>query len=295
MRASYCWGVEGLVTGAGWREEGLSLELRLSSLEKELHSLHIGSILAFSIDAPRNCIGYRPPGAQSLIPCPDSATGISSTQCPSCFEKALILPCLRCTGERCRNPARRESCVRPDNHALYLASFAPGVIKVGVTRWERRQERLAEQGARAAIICGRDDGQMVRRAESQIKRLGVPDRLQPREKLRLLTVACDVAQMEQELVEVLAGLKRRMHASWIEPEQIPMPSIDVLSSVPRLLEPKPGMALRGEVMAISGQTLLVRNDSNEIVALEVTSLAGYQMSALAEEQGSNGQLALALA
>lgn len=285
-----------MVTGAGWREEGLSLELRLADGEKELRSLQVGDELAFAINSSRRCIGHRPPGAESLLPCPDEVTGISSTQCPDCFEKALTLPCLRCTGERCRNPARRHSCVQPENHALYLASFAPGVLKVGVARWDRRVERLAEQGARAAIICGRDDGQMVRRAEAQIKRIsGIPDRLQTTEKLRHLTVAGDTQKMEEEMIDVLAGLKRRMRAKWIEPERVALPQVEVLPVAPRLLDLKPGVTLRGEIEAISGQVALVRSDANELVAIEAPALAGYELEPLAAHQGSNGQLSLALA
>src|SRR5690606_17361353 len=108
------------------------------------------------------------------------------SQCPECFQRAVILPCLRCDGERCRNPARRPSCVRPKNHALYLCAFGPGAIKVGVARWSRRAHRVAEQGAREALIVARDDGQMIRRYERMVARSGIPDRLQPAERLRAL-------------------------------------------------------------------------------------------------------------
>jgi hypothetical protein len=135
---------------------------------------------------------------------------------------------------------------------------------------------------------------MVRRSESQIRRLGIPDRLQITEKLRLLTVKAPISDLESELVDTLAGLRLRMRASWLkEPEVIPMPSLPLLDVTPRLIEPRPGLSLRGRIEAISGQTVIARNDSGELVALEVSSLAGYRLSELDPEKGSSGQMALA--
>lgn len=285
--------IEGHITGAGWRDGSLNVEYLDPDDEKKLTTFRIGAEVALRIDAGRDCIGYRPPGADSLISCPDAATGLRSNQCPGCFERALILPCLRCNGERCRNPARRRQCVQPENHALYLASFAPGHLKVGVARWDRRAERLAEQGAKAAIIVARDDGQMVRRSESQIRRFGTPDRLQLSEKLRLLTVKAPVIDLVDELLDLQGGLRHRMRARWLaEPEVVALPELPLLDIAPRLIEPRPGLSLRGVVEGVTGQAVLVRNDSGELVALEVSALAGYRVSALADEQGSSGQMAL---
>ncbi|WP_256687415.1 DUF2797 domain-containing protein [Halococcus qingdaonensis] len=54
-------------------------------------------------------------------------------------------------------------------HAIYLAAFAPAVFKVGVTRLERLETRLREQGAdHAAHIRTVPDGRIARERETAI-------------------------------------------------------------------------------------------------------------------------------
>ena len=179
--------IKGLITGNSYQDDVLHLEVRGD--KKKSIPLTIGDEINFAFDPERSCIGYRQAeGASgSLLSCPNKVSGISSSQCPDCLGSAKILPCLRCTGEVCRNQVKRPSCVQPDNHALYLAGFASGVIKVGVSRWPRRHQRLLEQGARTAIILARDDGQMIRRYETQITSFGFVDRLSSAEKLSYLS------------------------------------------------------------------------------------------------------------
>src|ERR1035437_9835934 len=161
--------MDGHLTGVGWREKKLNFELRTPDDKKSLVAVSVGDEVAIEVTRERSCIGYRAPDSGSLTPCPHGEKSISASQCLDCLTDAHILPCLRCTGERCANPLRRGDCVQPENHAVYLAAFGPGIFKVGVARWERRFERLAEQGARLALIVARDDGQQVRRVESQFR------------------------------------------------------------------------------------------------------------------------------
>lgn len=289
--------MDGLCTGAGWREDGkLHLELR-DGEQKTTPELTEGSQLAFEVLGSRTCIGSRPPDSESLIPCPDHVTGIPGNQCPQCFSSTNILSCHLCDGERCKNPARRSACVQPQNHGCYLASFGPGLMKVGVALWERRYQRLMEQGAKAGIIIARDDGQMIRRVESQIRRRGgVPDRVQPREKLYALTQAASVDDLRAELKQLAGELRPRISGRWLDQfEAIDLPTLPQLDQIPRLLSVSDGMRLRGELAAVCGQTLIIDSDTAEQVALEVTSLVGYELRSLqADEQGA-GQLALQFA
>jgi hypothetical protein len=287
--------VNGLCTGAGWREGGLALELRQDQ-EHTLHPLQPGEELAIKITGQRRCIGFRPPAGESLEPCPKEVVGISAAQCDECFANALILPCLRCDGERCRNPARRPVCVQPDNHAVYLASFGHGILKVGVARWERRNERVAEQGARAALIVARDDGQIVRRVEQMIRKTGIPDRIPAQAKLGALTQRGVRPELEAELLDALTGLRRRVRAKWLaEPEVVDLDTPQVLSHRPRLLSPAPGLAIRGTIRLVIGQSVIIDSDSGELVALEASSLDGYTIEGLDDSEHGSGQVALALA
>jgi hypothetical protein len=288
--------MNGHCTGVGWSDGQLNFELLDVDGEKRLVAISVGSEFAVQLLGERRCIGFRAPDAESLVPCPEKMSEISGSQCPDCFEKQQILPCLRCNGDRCSNPARRVSCVQPHNHAVYLASFGPGVVKVGVARWHRRFERLAEQGARAAIIIARDDGQQVRRVESQFRFAKIVDRVQASEKLRAYTQAGTPEKLREELLTVFAMTKFRIIGQWLkEAEVVELPAIPLLDAAPRLLPPRAGFRIRGEVTAVCGQLLLIAADTGETVALEATSLVGYDVRALTSSEQGEGQMVLALA
>lgn len=283
--------MEGLCTGSGWRGDSLHLELRGG--KKTLQPIAPGDKIELVVGSDRMCIGYRPPDGESLLPCPDQAKSGGSSQCASCFEKAVILPCLRCDGERCRNPERRENCVQPDNHAVYLAAFGDGLLKVGVARWNRRKERVREQGSLAAFVVAREDGQIARRVEAAVCRLGVPDRLSPTAKLAALPGAPKTKLMEKEILDALEGLRYRIRANWLEePEAINLPKPDV-SAVPDLLRPEKGLVVRGKVSEVVGQMIVLRPETGALQAIEASSLVGFSLRPPKEDEMGTGQMSLA--
>jgi hypothetical protein len=287
--------VDGHLTGVGWRQERLHFEMRDAPEGKALVAISAGDEVALEVVGKRSCIGFRAPDSESLTPCPKSVEGIGASQCPDCFDSSKMLPCLRCNGERCTNPARRGECVQPYNHAVYLAAFAPGVFKVGVARWSRRFERLAEQGARLALIVARDDGQQVRRMESQFAFASVPDRLAPTEKLRAYTMAAPLPALEEQLRELYMATRLRVIGQWLrEPHVVELPEMPVLEATPQLLRPHPGLRIRGRVFAVCGQILIMDTDVGERVALEATQLIGHRLRSLEGEEQGTGQMAMGL-
>ncbi|CAM2843247.1 DUF2797 domain-containing protein [Halobacterium salinarum] len=118
--------------------------------------------LAYSL-ADRHCAGVDR-GDDGHQPCqrPDA---------PYCDAHTSVWPCARCTGQ-CNKPL--DAC--EEEHAVYLAAFAPDVFKVGVTRSWRLDTRLREQGAdRAAHVHTVADGRRARRIEA-----GIADRITDR-------------------------------------------------------------------------------------------------------------------
>jgi hypothetical protein len=78
-----------------------------------------------------------------------------------------------------------------EEHAIYLAAFAPATFKVGVTRSWRLETRLREQGAdRAAHIRTVADGKTARQIEADIAR-EVGDRVRVPTKIRGLHRSVD--------------------------------------------------------------------------------------------------------
>ena len=285
--------MQGLCTGSGWHEGQYAIEIR--GEQKGRRPIRVGENLSFVVEGPRSCIGYRPPQASaSLLPCPEDQKDISSSQCDKCFQRAEILPCLRCDGERCRNPERRSFCVQPENHAVYLASFGREMPKVGVARWTRREERVREQGARMALVVARDDGQMVRRLESEINKLGVPDRYTSSQKLQALVQSrTPEGELLEELLSTLALLRHRIRGPWIEPEKIVFPEPLQLHYRPDLQLAAPGLVVRGTVQDIQGQLLFIQGEG-DMIALDGGSLQGYSIRSATDSDQAVGQTSLAL-
>jgi len=117
-------------------------------------SLAPGAELAYSL-GQRHCAGVVEDSSHE--PC-------SAERAPFCDRHTSRWACARCTGD----------CDRPlpachEEHAVYLAAFAPDAFKVGVTRSWRLETRLREQGAdRAAHLRTAEDGRIARQIEADI-------------------------------------------------------------------------------------------------------------------------------
>jgi hypothetical protein len=83
---------------------------------------------------------------------------------PYCDAHDSTWVCARCTGT-----CLKDEMDCHDDHAVYLAAFAPASFKVGVTRAERLETRLYEQGAdRAAHLRTVSNGRVAREVEAGI-------------------------------------------------------------------------------------------------------------------------------
>jgi len=83
---------------------------------------------------------------------------------PYCPDHTSTWACARCTGD-CDKPLANCDL----EHVVYLAAFAPAVFKVGVTKPDRLETRLREQGAdRAALLEHHPDGRLARQREAAL-------------------------------------------------------------------------------------------------------------------------------
>ena len=91
---------------------------------------------------------------------------------PYCPDHQYTWVCARCTGTCLKDEM---DCF--EEHALYLAAFAPDTFKIGVTKRRRLDTRLREQGAdRAAHLRTVADGRIARELEAEIAER-IPDRV----------------------------------------------------------------------------------------------------------------------
>lgn len=154
----------------------------------EREPLAPGRDLSYTL-GPRHCAGV----------CTDEKHVVcEEPSAPYCDDHTGRWPCARCTGD-CGLPL--ESC--REEHAVYLAAFAPATFKVGVTRRWRLETRLREQGAdRAAHVRTVADGRIARTLEAEwADTRGLSDRVRVPEKIRGLHESVEVAAWRDLLAD----------------------------------------------------------------------------------------------
>jgi hypothetical protein len=120
-------------------------------------SLEPGATLSWSL-GDRHCAG-------TLYGC-DSRSHVAcdAPDAPYCASHRSTWVCARCTGTCLKDEM---DCY--DDHAVYLAAFAPDAFKVGVTKAWRLETRLREQGAdRAAHLYTVSNGRIARELEAEL-------------------------------------------------------------------------------------------------------------------------------
>ncbi|EMA52155.1 DUF2797 domain-containing protein [Halococcus thailandensis] len=131
-------------------------------------------IVGYRSDAPALLISEA--GAvrrQSLAPGTELAYTLAERHCAGTIDGECHVACERERAPYCElhtTPwAVANNRDSEAEHAIYLAAFAPAVFKVGVTRLERLETRLREQGAdRAAHISTVPNGRIARERETAI-------------------------------------------------------------------------------------------------------------------------------
>lgn len=152
----------------------------------ERQPLEAGTELDYALDQ-RHCAGVLDDG---------SHTSCAASDAPYCDQHTSHWACARCTGD-CTMPL--QTC--HEEHALYLAAFAPATFKVGVTRSWRLDTRLREQGAdRAAHLRTVANGKVARQIEADIA-TDVGDRVRVPTKVRGLHQTVDEAAWTELLAE----------------------------------------------------------------------------------------------
>lgn len=228
----------------GYDADGGGL-LLASGGDVEYVDLTPGTDLAYTL-GERHCAGVVTDG--SHIPCDADAA-------PYCDAHSHVWVCARCTGECLKDEM---DCF--EDHAVYLAGFAPDTFKVGVTREWRLETRLLEQGAdRAAHIQTVDDGRAARRIEAGIAER-VPDRVRVPTKLE--------------------GLHRRVDPdAWqsLLTDFDPIATFEFDDNLHLSGRPVAETMAAGTVRGVKGRLLLL-DRGGSTYAVDLRELVGYEIS-----------------
>ncbi|MFG2317409.1 DUF2797 domain-containing protein [Streptomyces tendae] len=206
----------------------------------------------------------------------------------------------RSTGARCEECARldRAHSVAADTMAddprpyrVYLAWFGPGLVKVGITAYERGSARLLEQGAVCFSWLGCGPLMAARRTEELLRAaLGVPDRI-PYAHKRAVRAA--LPESAAERAAEIAGLHARAVALGGWPEALtpePFHGVDHAAvfgiegaergsaAVAEVAELVAGGAIGGELVAAAGPDLHLATERG-VVVLDTRLMTGWELLA----------------
>ncbi|WP_411100120.1 DUF2797 domain-containing protein [Streptomyces sp. x-45] len=206
----------------------------------------------------------------------------------------------RSTGARCEECARldRAHSVAADTMAddprpyrVYLAWFGPGLVKVGITAYERGSARLLEQGAVCFSWLGSGPLMAARRSEELLRAaLGVPDRIAYAHKR---AVRSALPESEAERTAEIAALHARAAALGGWPEALtrePFRGVDHTAvfgitgaergpdAVAEVAELVAGGAIGGELVAAAGPDLHLATERG-VVVLDTRLMTGWELLA----------------
>ena len=208
--------------------------------------------------------------------CPDSATVDGK------YEN-----CLKCRDRTGFNPAfynadsvsAQQEKINQNPHFVYLAYFAPGVIKVGISQEERGIRRLLEQGARLALKLETFASALIaRQYEAKIARLdGVVETMPIHKKLELVKQPFDHADGEKKLQQKLLEIEQKIGVLFPASELIPCEDYFHTTGVDltRVVLMKDQNQLAGRVRSIIGPILIADYDG-QLLAYNVKKFIGYQ-------------------
>jgi hypothetical protein len=173
---------------------------------------------------------------------------------PYCDLHTLTWVCARCTGTCLKDEM---DCY--EDHAIYLAAFAPSTFKIGVTREWRLDTRLREQGAdRAAHLRTVSNGRIAREIESQLAE-EYTDRVRVPEKV--------------------AGLHRDVDANaWAATceEFDPIETFAFDYGFELDAAPVPETLATGEIVGVQGRVLVLERGGTTY-AVDMRDLVGYEV------------------
>ena len=208
--------------------------------------------------------------------CPDSATVDGK------YEN-----CLKCRDRTGFNPAfynadsvsAQQEKINQNPHFVYLAYFAPGVIKVGISQEERGIRRLLEQGARLALKLETFSSALIaRQYEAKIARLdGIVETMPIHKKLELIKQPFDRADGEKKLQQKLLEIEQKIGVSFPKSELIPCEDYFHTAGVDltRVVLMKDQSQLAGRVRSIIGPILIADYDG-QLLAYNLKKFIGYQ-------------------
>lgn len=202
--------------------------------------------------------------------------------------------CLKCRDKTGFNPAfynansvsAQQEKINQNPHFVYLAYFAPNVIKVGISQEERGIRRLLEQGARLAIKLETFSSALIaRQYEAKISKLdGIAETLPVHKKMELIKLPFDYAIGERELRQKLLEIEQKIGVLFPKSELIPCEDYFQTAGVDlsRVVLMKDYSQLVGRVRSVIGSIVITDYDG-QLLAYNIKKLMAIGRKKLIEK------------
>ena len=237
-----------------------------------------GHSLTLSFDtSARACTGWHDLATSQSFPCPDrSALPAQFDHCRHCQNKTGFNPAFYHATSI--SPQQQARNAQP--HFLYLAHFAPGVVKVGISWAERGLRRLLDQGARSALVIKTyPTATIARQYEAKAAKLpGVNETLQQKTKQKLLGLTYDAGAGADELLAVRDQLAKECGISPDANQPVFLDAYYLGETVldkPIILQDEPQVS--GNCLGMVGSTLIFEQDGQQY-GLGIGSFTGYRVA-----------------
>lgn len=208
------------------------------------------------------CIGYRTPDA--YLPCPNGA--LHCRQCPTCSARDVAKAYT--VGDFSGYPQLYEEA-KKDEYCLYLAQFGEDITKCGVTRLERFEERMREQGADFGCVIASFKGpdEIYGAEEAVQSRFSFANAVRLEQKLRRLVFDKGTAH------EGFKSSVEMVRTSGVLPDFTPK-ILDFSSHYPRLHSPQRTYSILGQILGAKGEILLFKSEGGKDFAVNMRQQVG---------------------
>jgi hypothetical protein len=274
------------LSGYGFDSKGayLRLDHHLNgSINRELF-YPIGRTFTIKRELGRFCTGQFDLKTLENDVCPNSAELLSpkANVCFDCFDFIGFNPAFYHLEQHQISPQQR--AYNQTEHIVYLAYFAPGLIKVGISSNARKEHRWKEQGARfIAHIYTVPNAYEARHIEEKVSNaLNLPEVVLGKKKRVVLNVQLNLNSVKGEFIRlmhqidaVLPKPSNRDHI--IDMEQFYNPKgIRLSSTIIDVSEHDDGK-ISGKCLALYGDILLFENSGQQFMC-SLKKLISYRVS-----------------
>ena len=274
------------LSGYGFDQSGSFIQLDQHgnrSVDRELFYL-VGKSFTLKKELGRYCTGQFDLKTLENDVCPNAAELLSpkANNCYDCFESIGFNPAFYHLEQHQISPQQR--AYNQTKHIVYLAYFAPGLIKVGISSNDRKEHRWKEQGARfIAHIYTVPNAYEARHIEEKISSklklpevvLGRKKRILLNEKLDFNAVRSDFSSLMDQIDSVLPIPANRERVYDMEGYFNPN-GIQLASTIIDVSEHSDGK-ISGKCIGLYGDIVLFENAGQQFM-FSLKKMISYQVS-----------------